>query len=164
MKRVSRFWVSLLLFSIRTIWVALSLALVSGLQSVAAGQTAPERVLQARYSGNVIPAASAGELQIGWAVKEGFKIAKNPAPRLQIKPLSQFDVAVGSFVEGSAGEDADYFGSLKPLLLKIVPVKALQRGKYRLEAKLTYFYCSELEKYCSRSIETLAIPIEVANK
>lgn len=89
---------------------------------------------------------------------------EKPCTQTPDQAAFQFDVAVGSFVEGSAGEDADYFGSLKPLLLKIVAVKALQSGKYRLEAKLTYFYCSELEKYCSRSIETLAIPIEVANK
>jgi hypothetical protein len=63
-----------------------------------------------------------------------------------------------------SSKDSDYFGGFNPLELRIAPAKATQAGKYSLEAKLTYFYCSEQDKYCSRSVETLAIPIEVSKK
>lgn len=98
------------------------------------------------------------------AVKEGFKVAKRPAPKLQVSPTALFDVAVGGFTESLAGKEADYFGGFKPLELKIVPAKTTQAGKYSLAGKLTYFYCSEQDKYCSRSVESLAIPVEVSKK
>jgi hypothetical protein len=97
-------------------------------------------------------------------VKEGFKVAKRPAPKLQLNPNTQFEVVVGSFDESVAAKDADYFGGFRPLELKITPAKTTEPGKYALDAKLTYFYCSEREKYCSRSVEALAIPVEVAKK
>ena len=84
-----------------------------------------------------------GKLQVELAVKEGFKVAKRPAPKLQINPNTQFEVVVGGFNESVASKDADYFGGFKPLELRIAPAKTTQAGKYSLEAKFTYFYCSE---------------------
>jgi hypothetical protein len=97
------------------------------------------------------------------SVKEGFKVAKRPAPKLQLNSTPSFVITLSTgFVESVPGEDPDYFGGFRPVELKVVPSKTTRRGKYALEAKLTYFYCAEREKYCSRSVENLTIPIEVS--
>ena len=90
-----------------------------------------------------LPSGVEGKLHVELAVKDGFKVAKRPAPKLQINPTTQFDVVVGGFNESIASKDADYFGGFKPLELRIAPAKTTPAGKYSLDAKLTYFYCSE---------------------
>ena len=144
--------------------LALSVALTVSLPLLIGGQTGPARILQPRYSQQAVASGVEGKLQIELAVKEGFKVAKRPAPKLQINPTTQFDVVVGGFSESVASKDAEYFGGFRPLELRIVPAKTTQAGKHVLEAKLTYFYCSEQDKYCSRSVEALTIPVEVAKK
>jgi hypothetical protein len=128
------------------------------------GQTNPAKILELRYSRQPIAAGVEGRLQIDLGVKEGYKVAKRPAPKLQVSPTTQFSIAVGGFSESVANRDAEYFGGFKPLELKILPAKMTEAGKYSLEGKLTYFYCSERDKYCSRSVETVTIPIEVDKK
>jgi hypothetical protein len=142
--------------------VSLALTLVTPL--LIGGQTGPSRILQPRYSQQAIASGARGALLIELEVKEGFKVAKRPAPKLQLNPNTRFEVVVGGFNESVPAKDADYFGGFRPLELKIAPAKTTEAGKYSLEGKLTYFYCSEKEKYCSRSVEALAIPVEVAKK
>jgi len=144
--------------------LALSLALTVSIPLLIGGQTGSVGILQPRYSQQAIALGVEGKLQIELGVKEGFKVAKRPAPKLQINPTNQFDVVVGGFNESIPSKDADYFGGFKALELRIAPAKTTQAGKYSLEAKLTYFYCSERDKYCSRSVEALTIPVEVAKK
>ena len=144
--------------------LAISVALALSTPLLICGQTGPSGILQPRYSQQAIASGTRGALLIELQVKEGFKVAKRPAPKLQLNPSAQFEVVVGGFSESVSAKDADYFGGFRPLELKIVPAKTTEAGKYALEGKLTYFYCSEKEKYCSRSVEALAIPVEVAKK
>jgi hypothetical protein len=140
------------------------LGLLLSMPLLLSGQSGPVGILQPRYSQQTVASGVEGKLQIELLVKEGFKVAKRPAPKLQVNPHAQFDVAVGGFTESVASKDADYFGGFKPLQLMIVPAKTIPAGRHSLEAKLTYFYCSDIDKYCSRSVEALTIPVEVAKK
>jgi hypothetical protein len=144
--------------------LAVGLVLTISTPLLIGGQTGPSGILQPRYSQQAIASGARGALLIELEVKEGFKVAKRPAPKLQLSPNAQFEVVIGGFNESVPAKDADYFGGFRPLELKIAPAKTTQAGKYALEGKLTYFYCSEKEKYCSRSVEALAIPVEVAKK
>lgn len=144
-------------------YIVLCLAAL-GMPLLIVGQTGPSGILQARYSPLPLAAGVEGKLQITLAVKDGFKVAKRPAPRLQIDPTTHFEVVVGGFSESVPSKDAEYYGAFKPLDLKIVPAMTTKAGKYSLEGKLTYFYCSEQDKYCSRSVEALVIPVEVSEK
>jgi len=155
---------SLSMFKLLSSSAALGSALIVSLTLFVAGQTGSSGILQPRYLQHELPSGVEGKLHVELAVKDGFKVAKRPAPKLQINPTTQFDVVVGAFNESIASKDADYFGGFKPLELRIVPAKTTPAGKYSLDAKLTYFYCSERDKYCSRSVESLAIPVEVAKK
>lgn len=144
-------------------WV-LRLGLPISMPLLLSGQSGPAGILQPRYSQQTVTSGAEGKLHIELRVKEGFKVAKRPAPKLQVNPHAQFGVVVGGFSESVAGKDADYFGGFKPLQLVIAPAKMIPAGKHSLEGKLTYFYCSDVDKYCSRSVEALTIPVEVANK
>lgn len=144
--------------------LAFTLALIMSMPLSIGGQTGTPGILQTHYSQQVMVSGVEGKLHLDLVVKEGFKVAKRPAPKLVVKPADQFEVVVGGFSERVTSKDPDYFGGFNPLELKIAPAKTTQAGKYSLEAKLTYFYCSEQEKYCSRSVETLAIPVEVVKK
>jgi len=155
---------SLSMFKLLSSSAALGSALIVSLTLLVGGQTGPAGILRPHYPQQTLPSGVEGKLHVELAVKDGFKVAKRPAPKLQINPTTQFDVVVGGFNESIAGEDADYFGGFKPLELRIAPAKTTPAGKYSLDAKLTYFYCSERDKYCSRSVEALAIPVEVAKK
>ena len=126
------------------------------------GQRASTTVLEHRWNSQPLAAGTGGKLQMELSVKDGFKVAKQPAPKLQVSPNSSFEVSIiRGFVENAQGKDPGYFGRFRPVELKVVPEKTIKNGKYSLEAKLTYFYCSEIEKYCSRSVENLTIPLEV---
>ena len=144
--------------------LALIATLVASMPRLLGGQAGPSGILQPRFSQEAMASGVKGRLQVELAVKEGFKVAKKPAPKLQISPNPRFEVVVGGFNESVASKDADYFGRFKPLELRITPAKTTQVGKYSLEAKFMYFYCSEIDKYCSRSVEALTIPVEVAKK
>src|SRR5215510_7789275 len=100
--------------SLRLLWpqtlVGVSCAVGLTLTLVLSGQTNPAKILEPRYSRQPIAAGAEGRLQIGLIVREGFKVAKRPAPKLQLSPTTQFSVAVGGFSERGASRDADYFG------------------------------------------------------
>jgi uncharacterized protein (DUF58 family) len=142
------------------VWAPL-LALVVPL--TVSAQLAPANVLEHRLSSSPVAAGKEGRVRMDLSVKEGFKVAKRPAPKLQLNSTPSFGLTLSTgFVESAPGKDPDYFGGFGPVELKVIPAKATKAGRYELEAKLTYFYCAEQEKYCSRSIENLTIPIEVS--
>lgn len=144
-------------FTATVLFVALTFPLVTS------GQRSEAKILEYQWSSQPLTAGVGGKVQMQLSVKDGFKVAKNPPPKFQVNSDASFNVAVTQgFLEDSPGKDADYFGGFKPLELKVVPEKSLKSGKHLLEAKLTYFYCSEREKYCSRSIENVKVPLEVA--
>jgi hypothetical protein len=129
----------------------------------ALGQLAPANVLERRLSSSPVAAGTEGRVRMDLSVKEGFKVAKRPAPKLQLNSTPSFGLTLSTgFVESVPGKDPDYFGGFRPVELKVIPAKATKAGRYGLEAKLTYFYCAEQEKYCSRSVENVTIPVEVS--
>jgi hypothetical protein len=128
-------------------------------------QTGRANVLETRTTPARVVAGVENRIQVGLAVKEGFKVAKRPAPKLQMMANELFEVTVtDGFGESAPGKDPEYFGKFNPIGLKVRSAKATKAGNYSLEGKVTYFYCSEQEKYCSRSVDPLTIPVEVVGK
>jgi len=77
--------------------LAFSLALTLSTPLLIGGQTGPSGILQPRYSQQAIASGARGALLIELEVKEGFKVAKRPAPKLQLNPNTRFAVVVGGF-------------------------------------------------------------------
>jgi hypothetical protein len=95
-------------------------------------------------------------------IKEDFKIPKRPSPKLQINPTPEFEVkGETNFAEEGQAKDPEYFNAFKPMTLQVVAARTTAPGRYALSGKLVYFYCSDKEKYCSRAVETVQIPIEI---
>ena len=119
-------------------------------------------VLQFQFSSRRMVAGDESSVRVGFTIKEGFKVSKRPSPKFQLNPSPEFEVKIpAGFSDIKESGDTEYFSGLKPLELRVIPAKATKAGKYAIEVKLTYFYCSEKDKYCSRSVENLKIPIEV---
>jgi hypothetical protein len=130
------------------------------------GQPRSPQVLLLQYDLKPLAAGVDGLLNINLVIKEGFKVPKRPAPKIKISPSSEFEITGAlMFLEEGKNKDPEYFNGFKPLTLHIKPASTTKPGKYSLGGELIYFYCSEKDKYCSRSAENLQIPLEVvANK
>jgi hypothetical protein len=129
------------------------------------GQTRSPQVLLLQYDLNPLAAGVDGLLNINLVIKDGFKVPKRPAPKIKITPSSEFEVRGDLiFLEEGKGKDPEYFNGFKPLALHIKPATTTKPGKYSLGGEFVYFYCSEKDKYCSRSAENLQIPLEVVAK
>jgi hypothetical protein len=129
------------------------------------GQSDSGTVLQHRVMANRLTPGEVGSVTLGFSVKEGFKIAKRPAPMLQLTTSSDFEVkSPVLFQEARAGKDPEYYGDLKPLEISVLTGKDIPPGQYGLEGKLAYVYCSEKDKYCGRSVAAIKIPIIVVKK
>jgi hypothetical protein len=141
---------------IRCLLVAL---LVLG--SVSSPATASS-VIRLQFNSNPIGAGDTGTLTVHFRVAEGFKVPKRPTSRFQLNSSAEVEIK-GDFtlMEEGKGKDSEYFNALKPLSIQLSPSRTARRGQHLLEGKFTYFYCSEKEKFCSRSVETLQIPVEV---
>ncbi len=96
-------------------------------------------------------------------IKEGFKVPKRPVSKLQLSTIPEIEVrGTLNLTEEGTGKDPGYFAAFKPVVLQISPSKSARVGQYQLEGKFTYFFCSERDKFCSRSVESFRIPVEVS--
>jgi len=131
----------------------------------AMAQSNQELVLQHRVIANCLKAGEAGKVSLVLSVKDGFKLAKRPAPKLQLNSGPNFQVSAPiDFAEAKSGKDREYYGDLNPLDISILAGKDVRAGQYTLAGKLIYFYCSEKGRYCSRSEENIQLPIIVMEK
>jgi hypothetical protein len=134
--------------------------LVIGL--AAYSQSGPGGVLQLQTSSKPWPSGSSGTVNIKLVIKEGFKIPKRPSPKLQVLSTPDFEVkGETSLIEEGQGKDPEYFNAFKPISVQVRTAQKKEPGRYSLDGKFIYFYCSDREKYCSRSVETVQIPIEI---
>jgi hypothetical protein len=130
-----------------------------------APQTASAQVIQVQSTAKPLVAGSNGIVNIHLMIKEGFKIPRKPAPKIQIDSTPPFEVKGDlNLVGESQNEAPEYFKQFKVLALQVKVADTISAGKYSLKGKLAYFYCSEKDKYCSRAIENLQLPLEVLDK
>lgn len=129
------------------------------------GQADPDTVLQHRVTTNQLTPGEPGIVTLELGVKEGFKIAKKPAPMLQLASSPNFEVkSPVLFQEARAGKDPEYYGELKPLEISVLTKMEIPSKQYELNGRLIYIYCSEKDKYCGRSATNIKIPVVVVKK
>jgi hypothetical protein len=59
-------------------------------------------------------------------------------------------------------KDGEYFDPSKPVLVKFKVGKDIGSGKTEIKAKVTYFYCSDKEGWCSQGRDEVIIPVVVS--
>jgi len=128
-------------------------------------QTGATGVLQLQPHSKPWPAGASGMVNISLVIKEGFKIPKRPLPRIQIDSAPDFEIKGElNFIEEERGKDPEYFNSFKPLVIQVKAADSTKPGRYSLGGKFVYFYCSDKDKYCSRAVESVQIPVEILAK
>jgi hypothetical protein len=139
-----------------------SLCLIPCLAGILLSQLGPAQAVLLKVDPKPVAMGASSSVKIHLSIQGGFKVPKRPAPKIQLNAIPEIEVkGVTTLIEDGTGKDPEYFSAFKPVVLQINPSKNTRPGQYQLEGKFVYFYCSEREKFCSRSIENFRIPIEV---
>ena len=98
-------------------------------------------------------------LTVSFDLLKGYKINRDPKITLAVTPVA--GVTLDSTKVEASSEDKkskdEYYVDLPTLKLGIIAAKA---GKYELPGKLTYFFCSKADGFCSKQVIDVKIPIQ----
>ena len=127
------------------------------------GSTLPQ-VLQPEFKAagpaGPMKAGQTGEVTVSFNLLKGFAINHKPPISLKLTKVSGVTLAKTDFAtptEDPKSKD-EYYVNL-PLIK--VPVTAAKAGKYNIPGKLTYFFCSKTDGFCSRQVLDVKIPVVV---
>jgi hypothetical protein len=130
-------------------------------QLVAPKSTLPQ-VMSAKFSApaTAVKAGRKAEVTVSFAVINGFKINRDPKISLDVKPVTGVKLEKASIEASPIDPKAkdEYFVTLPTLKVGLTAAKA---GKYELPGKLTYFFCSKADGFCSKQSVDVKIPLLV---
>jgi hypothetical protein len=107
-----------------------------------------------------LKAGQPGEVTVSFNLLKGFAINYKPPISLNLMKVSGVALAKTDFAtptEDPKSKD-EYYVDLPSIK---VPVTAAKAGKYDIPAKLTYFFCSKSDGFCSRQVLDVKIPVVV---
>jgi hypothetical protein len=136
------------------------LALFLMAQLVAPNVTIPQ-VMSAKFSSAApIKAGRKTNLTVSFDLKKGYKINREPTISLDITPVNGVNLDAKSIEASSIDKKSkdEYYVDLPTLTVGLTAVKA---GKYELPGKLTYFFCSTSDGFCSKQTVDVKIPLQV---
>ena len=139
--------------------------LVLGLLLVAAqlsglGAGLPQVIQPDFKSESPIKAGQKGEVTVLFNLLKGYAINHTPPMSLKLTAVSGLDLAKTDFstpTEDPKSKD-EYYVDLPTIK---VPVTAAKSGKYFIPGKLTYYFCSKTDGFCSRQVLDVKIPFVV---
>jgi Thiol:disulfide interchange protein DsbD, N-terminal len=136
------------------------LALFLMAQLVAPNVTIPQ-VMSAKFSSAApIKAGRKANLTVSFDLKKGYKINREPTISLDITPVNGVKLDAKSIEASSIDKKSkdEYYVDLPTLTVGLTAAKA---GKYELPGKLTYFFCSTSDGFCSKQTVDVKIPLQV---
>jgi hypothetical protein len=137
-----------------------ALALLLLAQLVAPNAGLPQ-VMSARFS--TPPAVKAGrkaDVAVSFNVINGYKINRDPKVSIAITPVAGITLekkAIEASPVDPKSKD-EYYVDLPTMKIGVTAAKA---GKYELPGKLTYFFCSKTDGFCSKQTVDVKIPLRV---
>src|SRR3954466_16254712 len=139
--------------------------LVLGMLLIAAqltgpGSTLPQVMQPAFNAAGPMKAGKPGEVTVSFTLIKGYAINHNPPISLKLTRVSGVTLAKTDFEtskEDPKSKD-EYYVDLPSIK---VPVTAARAGKYDIPGKLTYFFCSKTDGFCSRQVLDVKIPVVV---
>ena len=137
-----------------------ALTLLMMVQLVAPNITLPQ-VMSARFTPvSPVKAGRKANVTVSFILKDGYKINREPTITLDVTPLAGITLASKSLEAPSVDKKStdEYFVDLPTLTLGVTAAKA---GKYELPGKLTYFFCSKSDGFCSKQTVDVKIPLQV---
>ena len=118
-------------------------------------------VMSAKFSSPApIKAGRKADVTVSFNVINGYKINREPSVSLAVTPIAGVTVEKKS-VEASAVDPKskdEYYVDLPTLKIGVTAARA---GKYELPGKLTYFFCSKKDGFCSKQTVDIKIPLQV---
>ena len=137
-----------------------ALALLLMAQLVAPTVTIPQ-VMSAKFSSAApIKAGRKANLTVSFNLMKGYKINREPTISLDITPVTGVTLDAKSLEASSIDKKSkdEYYVDLPTLTVGLTATKA---GKYELPGKLTYFFCSTSDGFCSKQTVDVKIPLQV---
>ena len=137
-----------------------ALALLMMAQLVAPNVTIPQ-VMSAKFSSaSPIKAGRKASLTVSFNLMKGYKINREPTISLDITPVTGVTLDAKSIEASSIDKKStdEYYVDLPTLTVGLTAAKA---GKYEMPGKLTYFFCSTSDGFCSKQTVDVKIPLQV---
>ena len=136
------------------------LALLLTAQLVAPDLKIPQ-VMSAKFSApTALKAGRKGSVTVSFDLIKGYKINRDPTITLAITPVPGVSLESKSIDASPIDKKAtdEYYVDLPTLKVGVTAAKA---GKYELPGKLTYFFCSKSDGFCSKQTVDVKIPLLV---
>jgi hypothetical protein len=137
-----------------------ALALLLLAQLVAPKITIPQ-IMSAKFATAApIKAGRKADVTVTFNVINGFKINRDPKVSLVVTPVTGVKLEKTKIEASPVDPKAidEYYVNLPTLKIAATASKA---GKYELPGKLTYFYCSKADGFCSKQTVDVKIPLQV---
>jgi hypothetical protein len=138
----------------------LVLGLLIATQLSGPGATLPQIIHPEFKAAGPMKAGQAGEVTVSFNLIKGYAINHTPPISLKLTRVSGVSLAKTDFAtlsEDPKSKD-EYYVDVPTIK---VPVIAARPGKYDIPGKLTYFFCSKTDGFCSRQVVDIKIPFVV---
>jgi hypothetical protein len=105
-----------------------------------------------------IVAGKKGEIAISFSLLKDFAINRTPQMNLKLEAVEGVRLEKTTFMSSPDDPKSkdEYYVDL-PVLR--IPVTASKPGRYEIPGKLTYFFCSKTDGFCSRQIIDVKVPV-----
>ena len=133
-------------------------AILVAAQLVSLGGGGLPQIIEPDYSNVPVGIGRSGEVKLGVKVRDGYLINRRPAMQLELQTIAGIELA-DSTLESSPEDPKstnEYYVDVPAFTLRVIPGRA---GSFEIPGKLTYFFCSTADGFCSRQVIDVAIPI-----
>ena len=124
------------------------------------GATLPQIIHPEFKAAGPMKAGQTGEVTVSFNLIKGYAINHTPPISLKLTRVSGVTLAKTDFATPSEDPKSkdEYYVDVPTIK---VPVIAAKPGKYDIPGKLTYFFCSKTDGFCSRQVLDVKIPFVV---
>jgi len=118
------------------------------------------QVMEPSYSKAPISGDHKGEVTVSFDVKSGYLINRIPPIQLKLEEVDGLTLTKLGFVSPSEDPNStdEYYVDVPTFG---VSIEAGEPGKYKIPAKLIYFFCSKADGFCSRQVVDTKVPLTV---
>jgi hypothetical protein len=122
------------------------------------GNSLPQVLTPAYKPTAPVIAGKKGEIAISFSLLKNFAINRTPQMSLKLEAVPGLRLEKTVFMASPDDPKSkdEYYVDL-PVMK--VPVTASRPGKYEIPGKLTYFFCSKTDGFCSRQIIDVKVPV-----
>jgi len=135
-----------------------TLAIMFGLAQLSGSGGLPQILTPHFKTGGPIRAGQKGDVIVSFTALKDYAVYRLMPITLKLSPASSVRLSMTEFKASSEDPRSkdDYYVDLPTFNIPLTVAKA---GKYEIPGKLTYFFCSEKDGFCSR--QTLDVKIAI---